>query len=84
MQVGGVGDRSAIGRVEGSCDHRGDGGEALGFAAVAAHGPDVVSIEEGDPVLAERGVAQQERRLADADRARSAEQKSKVNDRTAR
>jgi hypothetical protein len=32
-------------------DHRADRGEALGFAALAADGPDVVGVEEGDPVL---------------------------------
>ena len=61
VEVGRVGDLGAVGRVERAGVHIAVGGEALGFAALAADGPDVVGVAEGDFVLREGRIAQQER-----------------------
>jgi hypothetical protein len=50
--MGGVGDGGSIGGVERACFNAAVGGEALGLATLAADRPDVVGIEEGDPILA--------------------------------
>ena len=55
-----VGDLRAIGRVVRTFNYVVLRGQALGYAARAGHGPDIVGIQEGDLRLAERGIAQQQ------------------------
>ena len=55
-----VGDFRAIGRVVGTIDNVVPRGQALGYAARAGHGPDIVGIQKGDLRLAQRGIAQQQ------------------------
>ena len=59
-QVGGVGDLGAVGGVERSGHDMAVGGEALRCPALAADGPDVVGVDEGNVVPRERGIAEQE------------------------
>ncbi len=59
-EVGGVGDLGAVRRKKWTGRDVPIGGESLGVATLPADGPDIASVEEGDPILRERRVAQQE------------------------
>ena len=63
VQVGGVGNPRAVGRVERPRGHLTVRGEPLSLATVAADRPDVVGVAEGDLILRKRREAQQQRRL---------------------
>ncbi len=58
----GVSEGLAVGREEGAVDDGSRGGEANGFATGSCHDPDVVGMAEGDLLLAEGGVEEEQRR----------------------